>query len=45
MNVPRSFKIDSEDWEKFKKLSKDIDSNPSRLIRSFVREFIKKNKK
>ena len=39
----KHFRIDEEEWEKFKKLANDSGSNASVEIRRFIKEYNKNN--
>lgn len=39
------FNIELDDWEEFKKLAKQNNSDTNKELRKFIKEYIEKNKK
>lgn len=36
-----NFKAEKEDWEKFKKASRELDSDASKELRKFIKKYVK----
>lgn len=41
--INANFKVDRELWQKFKKISKENNSDASKILRDFIIEYIKNN--